>query len=233
MKEAIVDAILENPMVSKLKFLQGLSEELQSKLNKTKLSDKKKDSSQHLDDIDFDDDQWDSWGDEEEDKGMNKEQEYDEMQLKLELRDRVDNFFKFLHKLSRARSSAKLREAMLALESRHTDDPYASKGLLNKLLTSILDKNDIPGLEYHSSTVGRLFKSGFGRFGIGQAKPSLAEQNVILVFVIGGINGVEVREAQEAVMASNHPDIELIVGGTTFLTPNDMSELLLGDYCRV
>ncbi|KAI7747735.1 hypothetical protein M8C21_024751 [Ambrosia artemisiifolia] len=32
-----------------------------------------------------------------------------------------------------------------------------------------------------SSTVGRLFKGGFGRFSLGQAKPSLSDQNVLLV----------------------------------------------------
>ncbi|KAL3632192.1 hypothetical protein CASFOL_025176 [Castilleja foliolosa] len=221
LKEGIVDAILENPSaVSKLKFFHGLSEELQGNLKKTESKDK-----------DFDDDQWDSWGDEDADKDTGKEEVYDDMQLKLELRDRVDNIFKFLHKLSNAKSNATLRG--MALESRRGDDPFSSKGLLYRLLTSILDKRDIPGLEYHSSTVGRLFKSGFGRFGIGQAKPSLVEQNIILVFVIGGINGVEVREVQEALTSSSRPDIELILGGTTFLTPDDMRELLLGEYSHI
>ncbi|KFK39683.1 hypothetical protein AALP_AA3G275700 [Arabis alpina] len=52
-----------------------------------------------------------------------------------------------------------------------------------------------------------LFKSGFGRFGLGQAKPSLVDQSVILVFVIGGINGREVLEGQEAVSESGKPHI--------------------------
>ncbi|PIN22897.1 hypothetical protein CDL12_04390 [Handroanthus impetiginosus] len=232
MKEAIVDAILENPTVSRLKFLQGFTHELEANLKKTKSDEKKEAFSDNLDDLDFDDDQWGNWGDEDADKDITKEEAYDNMQLKLELRDRVDNLFKFLHKLSSMKGNAALREVMLALESRQNDDPGSSKGLLYKLLTSILDKHDIPGLEYHSSTVGRLFKSGFGRFGLGQAKPSLGEQNIILIFVIGGINGVEVREVQEALNGSIRPDVELILGGTTFLTPDDMRELLLGDYSR-
>ncbi|KAL0362459.1 UNVERIFIED_CONTAM: Sec1 family domain-containing protein MIP3 [Sesamum calycinum] len=230
MKEAIVDAILENPAVLKLKFLHGFSEELESNLKKTKLDEKKEDPS---DGVDFDDDQWGNWGDEDADKDTSKEEVYGDMQLKLELRDRVDNLFKFLHKLSSTKRNAALREGRLALESRSDDDPYSSKGLLYKLLTSILDKHDIPGLEYHSSTVGRLFKSGFGRFGLGQTKPSLTEQNVILIFVIGGISGVEVREVQEVLSGSSRPDVEVILGGTTFLTPDDMRELLLGDYCHM
>ncbi|MBA0858017.1 hypothetical protein Goshw_020324, partial [Gossypium schwendimanii] len=226
LKEAILDAILENPSVARLKFLHGLTQELEANLNKTKSDVTKETSTDELNIDDFDDDQWGKWGDEDEDEeNDNKEQEYDDMQLKLELRDRVDNLFKYLHKLS----SLKSKKGPLGLESNLSSDSYTNKGLLYKLLTKILGKFDVPGLEYHSSTVGRLFKSGFGRFGLGQAKPSLADQNLILVFVIGGINGVEVQEAQEALSESGRPDIELVLGGTTFLTPDDMLDLLLGE----
>ena len=61
-----------------------------------------------------------------------------------------------------------MRDGTLSLESNFSGDPYTSKGLLHKVLTRVLGKYDVPGLEYHSSTVGRLFKSGFGRFGLGQ-----------------------------------------------------------------
>ncbi|XP_039067091.1 sec1 family domain-containing protein MIP3 isoform X2 [Hibiscus syriacus] len=228
LKEAILDAILENPSVARLKFLHGLTPELEAKLNKPKSDVTKETSIDHLDIDDFDDEQWGKWGDEDEEND-NKELEYDDMQLKLELRDRVDTLFKYLHKFSSLKSKNRpLREGPLASESNLTGDPYTNKGLLYKLLTKILGKFDVPGLEYHSSTVGRLFKSGFGRFGLGQANPSVADQNVILVFVVGGINGVEVQEAHEALSESGRPDIELILGGTTFLTPDDMLDLLLG-----
>ncbi|XP_075671605.1 sec1 family domain-containing protein MIP3 [Castanea sativa] len=230
LKEAIVDAILENPSIAKLEFLHGLREDLEANLNRMRSEKTKEVSSNQLEIDDFDDDQWASWGDEDADNYNNKEQVYGDMQLKLELRDRVDNLFKFLHKLSSLkRRNLPLRDGLLSLESNFSGDPYTSKGLLHKLLTRVLSKDDVPGLEYHSSTVGRLFKSGFGRFGLGQAKPSLADQNVILVFVIGGINGLEVREAQEALSESGRPEIELLLGGTTFLTPDDMLDLLMGD----
>jgi len=38
-----------------------------------------------------------------------------------------------------------------------------------------------------------------------------------------------VREAHEALAESGRPDIELLVGGTTLLTSNDMLDLLLGN----
>ncbi|KAF7833909.1 Sec1 family domain-containing protein MIP3 [Senna tora] len=230
LKEAVVDAILENPSVAKLKFLDGLREELEANLSKSKPEETTKETSKQLDIDDFDDDQWGKWGDEDADDANKNEQVYDGMQLKLELRDKVDLFFKFLHKLSNLkRKNLPLRDGSLTMEANFSEDTYMGKGVLYKLLTRVLSKFDVPGLEYHSSTVGRLFKSGFGRFGLGQAKPSLADQNVILVFVIGGINGLEVREAQEALSESGRPDIELLVGGTTLLTPDNMLDLLLGD----
>ncbi|XP_059301283.1 sec1 family domain-containing protein MIP3 isoform X1 [Lycium ferocissimum] len=229
MKEAIVDAIVENPTVAKLKFLQGLTQDLEANFNRK--SEEKKEDLSNTESIDFDDD-WGSWGDEDSGKDKRKEQVYDDMQLKLELRDRVDSLFKFFHKLSSLKKNISFREWSQAL-SKFNDDPYSNKGLLYKVLSRVLAKYEVPGLEYHSSTVGRLFKSGFGRFGLGQAKPSLADHDVILVFVVGGINGVEVREAQEALSESSRPEVELILGGTTLLTPKDMFELLLGDDCCV
>ncbi|XP_044503184.1 sec1 family domain-containing protein MIP3 isoform X2 [Mangifera indica] len=234
LKEAIVDAFLENPSAAKLKFLHGLTEELEANLSRMKSEDTKEAFSDQLDIDDFDDDQWGKWGDEDVDNDDKKDQAYNDMQLKLELRDRVDNLFKFFHKVSGLKNwNMQLREDPLDSEINFSGDSYTSKGLLYKLLRNVLSKSDVPGLEYHSSTVGRLFKSGFGRFGLGQAKPSLADQNVILIFVIGGINGLEVREAMEALSESGRPDLELIIGGTTLLTPDDMFDLLLGESAHI
>ncbi|CAM8944272.1 unnamed protein product [Rhodiola kirilowii] len=234
LKEAIVEAVLENPSVARLNFLQGLAEELETNFGNMKNDETKVESPRELQLDDLDEDGWGKWGDEDEDISDSKHQAYDDMQLKLDLRDRVDNLFKFFHKLSSLRrKNIPIREAALGFESNFSDDPNSSKGLLYKLLTRILGKHDVSGLEYHSSTVGRLFKSGFGRFGLGQAKPGLADQNIILVFVIGGINSVEVREAQEALAECARPDTEMIIGGTTLLTPKDMLELLVGEYGHV
>lgn len=170
LKDSIVEAILENPSIAKLKFLHGLMEELETNLSRIKFDESKETSSDQIDIDDFDDDQWGKWGDEEVDnKNNSKEQVYSDMQLKLELRDRVDNLFKFLHKLSSLKSrNIPLKDGSLSSENNFSGDPYASRGLLYKLLTRVLAKNDVPGLEYHSSTVGQLFKSGFRRFGLGQ-----------------------------------------------------------------
>ncbi|GAB2274714.1 hypothetical protein Dimus_009486 [Dionaea muscipula] len=233
LKEAIIDAIFENPSVAKLKFVHGLVEELEAyrtKLKSSKDTEQEPENELSLDDLD--DDHWGKWGGDDAENESNKEEEeeeqvYDDMQLKLELRYRVDNLFRLFHKLSSLRrKNAPLRDSGII----NAGDSYESKGgLVYKLLSRVLGKYEVPGLEHHSSTVGRLFKSGLGRFGLGQAKPSLADHNVILVFVLGGINGVEVREAFEALSECGRPDIELVVGGTTLLTPDNMIDLLVGN----
>lgn len=171
LKDSVIDAILENPEAAKFKFLDGLMNELETNLNRIKSEESKEEPSDKLDIDDFDDDQWGKWGDEDADSGEDNSAKgsYSNIQLKLELRDRVDSLFKFLHKISSLKRKNKpLRDGTFASESNFGGDPYSNKGLLYKLLTKILSKNDVPGLEYHSSTVGRLFKSGFGRFGLGQ-----------------------------------------------------------------
>ncbi|KAH0456618.1 hypothetical protein IEQ34_014525 [Dendrobium chrysotoxum] len=217
LKEAIVDVIFQKPKMTKLQFLHGLAKDLEANARKEEFS-------KNEDDFD---DNWGSWDDEENDHQNDKA--YGDMQLKLELRDRVDQLFKLFHKLSGLKwRTPSLSEGPLTSPSSYGNDPCARKGLIYKLLATVMAKYDIPGLEYHSSAVGRFFKSGFGRFGIGQAKPYIGDQSVLLIFVVGGINCLEIREAMEAISESSRPDMELIIGGTTLLIPDDMYDLLLG-----
>ncbi|KAJ1696569.1 hypothetical protein LUZ63_005081 [Rhynchospora breviuscula] len=222
-KDAIVDAILEKPQDAKIKFLYGLEKELESqaKKNVTKEGDSAK--SDQIDDFD---DQWGNW-DENEEEEEDKD-DYGGVQLKLELRDRVDQLCKFFHKLSSIPvRSPTIREVLVDLSKYESGTYGMRKGLLYKLLSAILSKGDVPGIEYHSSAVGRFFKSGFGRFGLGQAKPNLGDQSVLFIFVVGGINALEAREVMEAITESGKMDTELILGGTTLLTPDDMFDLML------
>ncbi|KAM3293528.1 hypothetical protein ACQJBY_036842 [Aegilops geniculata] len=227
LKDVVVDSILERPSSVKFRFLDGLEKELEAK-GRSKDGDRNKDSSEPTSTTTDDfDDQWDNW-DDDDDADHQKGEAYGDMQLKLEVRDRVDQLFKFFHSLSsmRLRNQA-LGEGLAAL-SRFETDSYSRKGLLYKLILAVLTRFDIPGLEYHSSAVGRLFKSGLGRFGLGQSKPNFGDQSFLIVFVVGGINTLEVREVMKAISESGRPDVELILGGTTLLTPDDMFELMLG-----
>ncbi|KAK8944530.1 hypothetical protein KSP39_PZI008583 [Platanthera zijinensis] len=212
LKEAVIDAILQNPTMTKLQFLHGLEKDLEDRSRKEESTK----SDDHFDD------QWGSWDDEETDH--QNDRAYGDMQLKLELQDRVDQLFKLFYKLSGLKSRIpSLSDGLVTSPTSYRIDPYVRKGLLYKLLTTIMAKYDIPGLEYHSTAVGRFLKSGFGRFGLGQAKPNLGDQSMLLIFVVGGINILEIQEAMEAVSESGRPDTELVIGGTTLLTADDIS----------
>lgn len=106
-----------------------------------------------------DDDGWGEWEgveDEESDDG-----EYGEAHLKLEIRDRLQEVMSTLHCLSRAR-------ARLPVSLRSTEEQVFPTGLLQQVFSLIFSKSDVPGLHHHISSVGRFFKSGLGRFGLGQ-----------------------------------------------------------------
>ncbi|XP_062182504.1 sec1 family domain-containing protein MIP3-like [Phragmites australis] len=227
LKDVVVDSILERPSSVKLCFLDGLDNELEAKARSKDGERNNKDSTEPASITDDFDDEWGNW-DDNDNTDHQKEEAYGGMQLKLEVRDRIDQLFKLFHKLSsmRLRNQA-LGEGLAAL-SRFETDGYSRKGLLYKLLLALLSRYDVPGLEYHSSAVGRLFKSGLGRFGLGQSKPSFGDQSVLIIFVLGGINTLEVREVMTAISESSRPDVELVLGGTTLLTPDDMFELMLG-----
>ncbi|KAG2639863.1 hypothetical protein PVAP13_2KG048500 [Panicum virgatum] len=201
LKDVVVDSILERPSSVKLRFLHGLDNELEAKARSKDVERNNKDSTELASNTDDFDDEWGNW-DDNDNADDQKEEAYGDMQLKLEVRDRVDQLFKFFHKLSsmRIRNYA-LGEGLAAL-SRFETDSYSRKGLLYKLLLALLSRYDIPGLEYHSSAVGRLFKSGLGRFGLGQSKPSFGDQSVLIIFVVGGINTLEVREVMKAISES-------------------------------
>lgn len=167
LKESIVDAILEMSVPPKFRFLLGLEMELKANSCKDVSVGKYREASVDPSPLDDFDDHWGNWDDEGAER--NDEHSYGNMQLKLELRDRVDIIFKSFHKLSGLRwMNPVLRDLHNTLENNFDFDAYNKKGLISKILTMVLAKIDIPGIEYHSSAVGRFFKSGFGRFGLGQ-----------------------------------------------------------------
>ncbi|CAL0323581.1 unnamed protein product [Lupinus luteus] len=151
LKEVVADALLENPSVEKLIFLDGIREELEANGNKLKSKETTEEPLEQIEMDDFDDDQWGKWGKEEGDDDDKNEQVYDDVQLKLEMRDRVDNYFKFLHKLSTLKiKNVSLRDGSLAMDGNFGEDTYMRKELLYKLLTKVLHKYDLPRHKQHT-----------------------------------------------------------------------------------
>lgn len=168
--------------------------------------------------------QEDDWGQWEGVEDESEDGDYLEAHLKLEIRDWLQDLMSRLHCISRAR-------VRLPAALRSSEEQVFSMGLLHKMFSLIFSKSDVPGLHHHISSVGRIFKSGLGRFGLGQAKPKLGDQKLIIVFVIGGICGSEIRDIKEAQMGLQGAEgVEVLIGGTTFLSPSDTRDLLLASH---
>lgn len=243
LKQAVVNAILQGSEKN-LGFLDDLEDSLAlhrqprspeasaiPEQHQIKAVEEKDD---HDAQLDFNSEGWEAWDDEDEidtGKGEADDENYREMQLQLQVRDRVEGIFRRLHKISEARRflQAKAKALMLDDYSGFGEARHTRRSLIYKVLSLIFARADIPGMEHHSSFVGRILKSGLGRFGLGQAKPKLSDHKIILVFVIGGISGVEVCEAKEAqTIYKMEDEVDVILGGTTFLTPDDIFDLLIG-----
>eukprot|EP00249_Psilotum_nudum_P022712 c28618_g1_i1 orf=227-2896(+) len=246
LKEAIVNAILEGSPGTSLGFLKGLENSLemhwerqQCSANEKEVSLENTKTSQAVEDDDHAIlvEEWENWGDpfgqdcEEQDKDIGGGALYDDMQLKLELRDRLEEVFKILHKVADLQRRLPIKDKSWSTEEKNGfgGSSALQKSFIYKVLSLAFSKADIPGLEHQSSSVGRFLKSGLGRFGLGQVNTKLSDYKVLMVFVIGGINAVEDREIKEA--QSTFPEaegVELLFGGTTFLTPEDIYDLLIG-----
>ncbi|CAM6014712.1 unnamed protein product [Sphagnum balticum] len=227
LKESLVDAILQGPpRGADLGFLRGLDQALDSHWHRlqsggTESLEQNKEKSIQADE------EWEKW--EGVDGGSEEGEEFNDMQLKLELRDRLQEVVNVLHRVAAARA-----RLPLPLRSSEEQNGAMPSSLLQRIFSLTFSKVDVPGLQHHSSAVGRFFKSGLGRFGLGQAKPKLGDQKLIIVFVIGGIQASEVRDIREAqVGAPGGDDVEVLIGGTTILTPADMYDLLLGSCYSV
>ncbi|CAM6109519.1 unnamed protein product [Calypogeia fissa] len=230
LKESIVEAIMQGSPGAPLGFLRNLEGALAAQLQETDTKKTLKPSndavSQQSASIDDDWDRWEGVDPAEQDE--EDIEEYGEVQLKLELRDKLEEVFNVLRKVASAGSKSPSRELRLLAENQFSAGGVHT-GLLYKLLSLIFSKSEIPGLEHHASGMGRFFKGGLGRFGLRQAKPKINDQKVILVFIIGGLNFVEVREAREAQASiPGGEGTELLLGGTTVITPSDMYDLLVG-----
>ncbi|KAH7288666.1 hypothetical protein KP509_31G036000 [Ceratopteris richardii] len=238
LKQAIVDAISqssneefgflqerEDSFIPRQQNSSGISTTLDSHQTEQVLE-----SSDQEIQFDFNNDGWEAW-DEDDDvdanKGEVKEAEYGRIQAQLQVRDMVNAVFKRLHEVSQAGKYLQSKDKASAFDNYDGlgVSSSARRSLIFKLLMLILAKAEIPGIEHHSSFVGRIF----GRIGLKQAKPKLSDSKIIMIFVVGGITGLEVCEVKEAQKIYKLEDErDIIIGGTTFLTPKDTFNILIG-----
>ncbi|GBG82681.1 hypothetical protein CBR_g35046 [Chara braunii] len=212
LKEAVIDAILAGPPEAPLGFLRGLEEGLEAEWWRKSMrgSSKIRVSEGLAEDAD------------------KEEEKYRLQQLRLELRDRVDDVFRQLNLLATARKRLKNLRYLQELDK--TTGAIVHVPLVRELLTKIYSRVDIPELEQSTSIMGRLFS--LGRFGL-QSRPKPSDYRTAILFVIGGITANEVKEAREAMQQVSGADgVELFIGGTTLLSSDDMYDQLLGSCAK-
>lgn len=95
----------------------------------------------------------------------------------------------------------------------------------------MLKRQAIPGLYHATASLRGLLKSGLGRFGL-QKQPHPADHSVVMLFVIGGVSMMELREVHEEVDSQHNRGgkcPQILTGGTVLLRPRDLHQNLLND----
>ena len=97
----------------------------------------------------------------------------------------------------------------------------------------MLKRQAIPGLYHATASLRGLLKSGLGRFGL-QKQPHPADHSVVMLFFVGGVSMLELREVHEEVdsqqiRGGKFPQI--LTGGTVLLRPRDLHHNLVNDMC--
>ena len=85
-------------------------------------------------------------------------------------------------------------------------------------------KQPLPGLYHATASIRSLLKSGLGHFGL-QKQPHPADNAVVILFVVGGVSMLELREVQQELdMQMSHGGKlpQLLTGGTVLLRPRDL-----------
>lgn len=135
------------------------------------------------------------------------------------LTDIMDDVWCKLSALAVAREH--LHQFKSVLDPGSVVSPASQNPLLRQLVAAILDpdKPDLPDVEYRSSGLRDKLKSGFGLFR-GVTKPRPSDNPLVILFIVGGVTCTEVKQIHDLVN-QYRSDIQLVVGSTRLVTPED------------
>ena len=95
----------------------------------------------------------------------------------------------------------------------------------------VLKHQAIPGLYHATASLRGLLKSGLGRFGL-QKQPHPSDHSVVMIFVVGGVSMLELREVHQEVdslLSLGGKCPQILTGGTVLLRPRDLYHNLCND----
>ncbi|XP_077986469.1 sec1 family domain-containing protein 2-like [Glandiceps talaboti] len=130
----------------------------------------------------------------------------------------IQKFFQKLTSIGEARNH--LKQFRSIFESQGFQGGY--KSLLKQIIDDIFNpaKPDLVDIEYKSSGLKDLLKSGFGMF-MKVSKPRPNDHPLLILFVVGGVTCSEVRLIREAV-SSYKPSTQVIIGSTSIVKSADI-----------
>ena len=137
--------------------------------------------------------------------------------------------FDRLRAVAASRKGLGASQALLLTSSQTTGDVY--RPLLRHVLERALSgREDLPELTRLSASIGSLFSRGANLLGV-KTRARLADHRTIVIFVLGGISVVEIRELRQ--LAAQHPKHRVLLGATQVATPAVIWELLTaGQHVR-
>ncbi|KAL3161558.1 hypothetical protein ABBQ32_010425 [Trebouxia sp. C0010 RCD-2024] len=155
---------------------------------------------------------------------------YEGRQLRLKVQEGVEQILTQLRGAAalHARAQERMQKSTETSGQTAADIAAETLPLMRHLTEKVLRKQNISGLYHATASIRSLLKSGLGRFGL-QKQPHPADNAVVILFVVGGISMLELREVQQAVdnQTSQGGKLpQLLTGGTVLLRPSDLYQNL-------
>ncbi|DBA79608.1 TPA: hypothetical protein ACH3X1_008295 [Trebouxia sp. C0004] len=225
-QEALVDALLlaNHSSLSQLAWLEDLPQRIQQhQLRQQQLSPADKDHQEE-------EERQEGW-DEGEPQDHGSSLYHERQQLKAELQQTSERML--VQVRSAAALQARVQNRMQKSGEAHEEAAGEAEKLplLRHVTRRVVKRQVIPGLHHATASLRGLLKSGLGRFGL-QKQPHPADHSVVILFVVGGVSMLELREVHLEIISQQGLGDKLpqiLAGGTVLLRPRDLYHNLVSD----
>ncbi|XP_014239830.1 sec1 family domain-containing protein 2-like [Cimex lectularius] len=137
---------------------------------------------------------------------------------KAKVREFTRNFFTKLNSIRNARKHFTKYNEIAANHGR--SQPLEYRSLISQLMYDIVDSNkpEMPDLKYKANmSMKDNFTSRFSSMILNVAKPHVMDNDIIMIYVIGGVTAQEVKYIKDCFKGCNK---EVIIGSTTLSSPS-------------
>ncbi|GMH33716.1 hypothetical protein BSKO_01550 [Bryopsis sp. KO-2023] len=148
------------------------------------------------------------------------ESNYETTALKLEFQDFLSGCFEKLRHISAARRGLRELRRLTGLNQDYIP-------LTRQIASLVYQDSKLEDLSRATSLLGGLLKMGLGRLGF-QNKAKPGDHPVVILFVVGGISMMEVREVLAEIEDQSPWKPQVLLGGTCLLSDRDVARRVWG-----